>query len=169
MDNRIQNEDLPIVFGTAVTAVAAEKKLKDARVGSFLIRESSIDGLISVTHKIQNPKTKVTEIKHYRFAITPGEDGRLMWKGASANAIEAKAFAEKVKNAFTHIKEQPDSLQSLIKLLQDRGVDVKKIVKPENKQESSNNYNGYSANSYHSSVNMFLPDQPKKHTGYGSE
>lgn len=166
-EKREINPALSIVFGSACDARDAYNKLKYADVGSFLIRESSIEGLITVS--IRTPeKNKDEEVVHCRYSVKSTGDGGIKWEHASPDAVEAKAQAASAKNAMKQIKDNPHTINGLIDLLEKDQLDLRKIIGPATIEEASTGYSVYSQNSYHSELNILQHDK-KNNQGYGSE
>lgn len=162
MDSRQENQDLSIVFGTKCDAKGAVEKLRSKSRGCFLLRESSIEGLITFSIRRSN------KTEHLRFALTPDGRGGLEWKTASSDATKAKEEAAKAKNAFNHIKEHPESLNSLLDIIKQSGLDLNNMVKPGNKAECSDWYNAYTVRELDVIMNADV-NRPRIKTGYDSE
>lgn len=156
MEGRKVQEDLSIVFGAACTAAVATQKLQPLPVGSFLIRESSIEGLITISYKRKNDEGK-DEFINVRLGLS----GDLRWVYVPPDSIKAKEFASTAANAFKHIKERPETVYSLVAAIQGIGLNFNQLVRPVIKQESSAGYSGYN---YHACDEEFKlpPGHSKK-------
>lgn len=147
MEGRQVQENLSIVFGAACTAAVAVQKLQPMQYGSFLIRESSIEGLITISYKRKNGEGKDEFIN-----VRVGLSSDLRWVHVPPDTIKAKEFAATAANAFKHIKDNPETIISLVALINGMGLNFNQLVRPAIKQESSAGYSGYN---YHACDSEF--------------
>lgn len=120
-------EGLSIIFNTSSTAETATVKLQKSPVGTFLLRESSVPGLLTVSwHKAQN------KIVHVRFGLAVIDKGVLGWLEVPGGADKAKAedFMKTARNAVNHLSDQPESIRNLIWLLNSYGLDLQRLMLP---------------------------------------
>ena len=159
MKPRQKNKNTAVVFGTACTAGEAENKLAEREQGSFLIRDSSVEGLITISYK--NDKG---QIRHSRIGLVQGGSG-LKWVYAPADKEEAKAFAEQAKNAFQYLEQYPKSFLYLLTLITRLELDMDMIIRPL-RNESSHRYGSYtfSAEEWIESPELERPNDSIKKT-----
>lgn len=162
MNSRQENQNLSIVFGTKCNAKLAVEKLKSKSKGCFLLRESSINGLITLSIRRSN------RTDHLRYALVSDNVGGLQWETAPSDAVKAKEVAAQARNAFDHIQKHPDSLNSLLEIIKKSGLDLQNMVKPENRKECSDGYNGYTVRELDDFINADV-NRPRIKTGYDSE
>jgi hypothetical protein len=157
---RSHNEDLLIVFGTACNAEKATAKLLKEPAGTFLVRESSVPGLLTISHRAKD------KVIHSRIGLqVVGSELQWVPVPQGDNLFKAQEFAKGAKNAFAHVQQHPESFTSLMKLLEGYGYHVQNIMTPEDEREASLGYR-YTAQDIVDTMSMF---ERKDSKGYGSE
>lgn len=160
MTPRQKNNDTKIVYGTSCTAEVAEKKLAGRKKGSFLLRDSSVEGLITISYI-----NDAGEIRHVRIGLAEGQSG-LKWMYAPSDKEKASKFAASARNAFQLLQQYPQSFKALLTLITRLELDMDLMITPL-KNEFSNRFGSYTlpAEQWIESPEMERPVRSKRKPG----
>ncbi|HEI6745955.1 TPA: hypothetical protein SJ233_002909 [Legionella pneumophila] len=112
---------------------AAGARLKPSQ-GKWLLRESSIDGLLTISYFNQENK----KYYHLRIGFKDNE-----WQLAPNEDKEAKEFMKEAQHVFKNALPE-NSHESLLRLLTEEGFDLSKQVRPKpNQSTSTSQYSSY--------------------------
>jgi hypothetical protein len=135
-----KNENSSIIFSKNLDAEQASLML-DARGArqkpsqeKWLLRESSVDGLLTISYFNQEKK------KYYHLRIGFKDDE---WQLAPNEDKEAKEFLKEAQAIFKNALPE-NSQESLLHLLTENGFDLSKQIRPKpNQSTSTSRYSSY--------------------------